>query len=304
MKFHNHETLWEYNRREHPEQKESFDSWEDFYAANAEDRRIRFFNEGFIIGSANHQSWSMNLVDYYWYSQTRPYYKVWPSIITPLCKIKLDISFDDIQAEEQTICIRFPVGFEPSTSDGKIRSIMAAVLPTYNQEHIKVLSVWPDIIRSDGRKCDATILYVSEQVDLTIEQQLIGWYFTTKDQQPLGISESISACVRFAVSVLILGHDPSIIEPEVLACDADKFARTNDPKYIDKARRRGVVGWSIGREFESCPHYRRPHLALRHTGKGKTIPKIVPVKGAIVHREKMTQVPTGHIMPNGQEVEV
>ena len=73
--------------------------------------------------------------------------------------------------------------------------------------------------------------------------------------------------------------------------------------YIEKARKRGIVGWSIGKQYETCPHYRRPHFGIRHTGKGGAIPRIVPIKGAVVHNKKLTTVPTGYITPTGVEVE-
>ncbi len=109
--------------------------------------------------------------------------------------------------------------------------------------------------------------------------------------------------LRLCVAIALLSNDPGLVIPEVLNADQDKYAATGDLKYVEKAKRRGVVGWSVGRDIESCPHYRRPHLAIRHTGPGRTVPRIVPVKGSVVHREKVTQVPTGYILPNGREVE-
>jgi len=64
-------------------------------------------------------------------------------------------------------------------------------------------------------------------------------------------------------------------------------------KYVDKAHRRGKVGWNVGQSIEVIPHYRRPHMALVWTGHGRVIPKIVPRKGSIVHREVVEKVPMG-----------
>ena len=50
-------------------------------------------------------------------------------------------------------------------------------------------------------------------------------------------------------------------------------------KYVDKAHRRGKVGWNVGRHIEVAPHYRRPHMALVWTGTGRAVPKIVPTAG-------------------------
>jgi hypothetical protein len=65
----------------------------------------------------------------------------------------------------------------------------------------------------------------------------------------------------------------------------DKFEHSGDDRYIEKAHRRGKIGWNVGRHIEVAPHYRRPHMALVWTGQGRTVPKIVPRRGSVVHRE-------------------
>ena len=127
----------------------------------------------------------------------------------------------------------------------------------------------------------------------------------------LGIDEKVDdrdfVAVRAAVATLLLANDSTIIQPDVLADDRRRFDESIDPEFrqrlIDKARKRGIVGWRIGEVYETIPHFRRPHFGLRHTGKGRTIPKIVPIKGSTVHRDKLTKVPTGHIDEDGRELE-
>jgi hypothetical protein len=113
--------------------------------------------------------------------------------------------------------------------------------------------------------------------------------------------------VRHVVTICLLADDHSIITPDVLSSDRDRYESETDEAWkqraVDRARRRGVVGWSIGADYEVCPHYRRPHFGLRHTGKGRSVPRIVPIKGAVVHRSRLTEVPTGYMLPDGTEVE-
>ncbi len=66
-----------------------------------------------------------------------------------------------------------------------------------------------------------------------------------------------------------------------------------DPKYVDKAHRRGKVGWNVGKRMEVVLHYRRPHMALVWTGRGRAVPKVVPRRGSVVHRDKLEKVPRG-----------
>jgi hypothetical protein len=103
----------------------------------------------------------------------------------------------------------------------------------------------------------------------------------------------VADCVRLCCSLCLLEHDPSVIEPDVLSKDRDKFEQTGDDKYVDKAHRRGKIGWNVGRHIEVAPHYRQPHMALVWTGHGRAVPKIVPRRGSVVHRELVAKVPSG-----------
>ena len=71
------------------------------------------------------------------------------------------------------------------------------------------------------------------------------------------------------------------------------FDETGDPKYVEKAHRRGKIGWKIGDRIEVDPHFRRPHFAIRWCEEGRRVPRLRPIKGCIVHRHKATTVPTG-----------
>jgi hypothetical protein len=71
------------------------------------------------------------------------------------------------------------------------------------------------------------------------------------------------------------------------------YEQSHDQKFVDKAHRRGKVGWDVGRHIEVIPHYRRPHMALVWTGQGRGVPRIVPRKGSVVHREVVERVPSG-----------
>jgi hypothetical protein len=103
----------------------------------------------------------------------------------------------------------------------------------------------------------------------------------------------VTDCVRLCCTLCLLEDDPSVIEPDVLSKDRARFEQTGDEKYVAKAHRRGKVGWNVGRRIEVAPHYRRPHLMLAWTGKGRSVPKIVPRRGSIVHRQVVEKVPSG-----------
>ena len=105
--------------------------------------------------------------------------------------------------------------------------------------------------------------------------------------------ELVADCVRLCCSLCLLENDPSVIEPDVLTKDRGKFEASGDDRYVDKAHRRGTIGWNVGRHIEVASHYRRPHMALVWTGRGRAVPRVVPRRGSVVHRELVEKVPSG-----------
>ena len=130
---------------------------------------------------------------------------------------------------------------------------------------------------------------------LTVEQSLAslgtkGLFAEIGVQVPDSL---VMDCIRLCCSLCLLEHDSSIISADVLADDRAKFEASGDQKYIDKAHRRGKVGWDVGRHIEVIPHYRRPHMAMVWTGHGRVTPRIVPRRGSVVHRDIVDRVPSG-----------
>jgi len=235
-----------------------------------------------------------------WYDAMRPYYKVWPSVIKPLCRTKLDVPMNAMSIRERSIVARFANGCEVATGDMLLRAILIYA----TTEGLSLLCDGLDT--KSGLETTSIPLQFPLLSDKTFEQHIADapqppqLFVRDEFRETLGFGD---VALRIALSLLLLADDPSIIEPDVLSKDERKYEQTKDQKFIKKAHRRGKVGWHIGKTFDAMPHYRRPHLALRHTGKGRMIPQIVPVKGSVVHRQKMTTVPTGYITPEGVEVE-
>ena len=57
--------------------------------------------------------------------------------------------------------------------------------------------------------------------------------------------------------------------------------------FADAVKMRSV------RKVEVAPHYRRPHLTLVWTGRGRAVPRVVPRRGSVVHREGVEKLPSG-----------
>jgi len=288
MNFHNHQTVYQCSARE--------ESPDQFYAnMAAEIQKIDHPKERTCLEMALSLEAS-------WYSGLRPYYKVWPSICDCLTTLKLDIPGASLALGGHvfTCCLRFPIDNEPVVDRESVGSLLYSYCPPIAGKRAAV-RFYPMCVGREKHPFSFFEL-TSANVEETVEQ-LEEAEFLTAGQRERCSTAMFSWCARIGVTVLMLRNDPSVITPEVLAKDRRKYDETKDPKYVAKAKRRGIVGWRLGESYESCPHIRRPHFGLRWTGKGKTIPRIVPVRGSVVHRKKLTDVPTGYLTPEGIEVE-
>ncbi|NLS97579.1 MAG: hypothetical protein GXX96_36025 [Planctomycetaceae bacterium] len=233
-----------------------------------------------------------------WEKARRPYYNVWPSIVPMLTRLNLDLDSGLIQLPMPALCVRLPKQNNPMTFDWRGQSFQIRCIMLGDMGEGKAISVLIDVGETMNNGAFDMPVYTycnfRRQDGLTVEQSLAG---LGKDAfSDIGVqvpSDFVTDCVRLCCSLCLLEHDPSVIEPDVLSKDRDKFESSGDQKYVDKAHRRGKVGWNVGRHIEVSPHYRRPHMALVWTGTGRAVPKIVPRRGSVVHRELVEKVPSG-----------
>ena len=184
--------------------------------------------------------------------------------------------------------------------DWHIRSILVGPTSLHKGDQIfDGFVLWVDTGERD-KAPDGTLYPVHTYINLpmkrgmTLEESLRALPYDLSAYRGMMLPDEIrTGCARLACTICLLENDPELIEPDVLAKDRDKFEITRDAKYVERAKRRGKVGWNIGKSIEVIPHVRRPHLALMHTGHGRMVPRIVLRKGSVIHREVVTHVPTG-----------
>jgi len=280
-----------------------------------------------------HHDWDM-----LWAADRRPYYTVYPSLIPMLTKLRLDkVQGPDITIPHglKSLSIRFAVGHE---LDGRVRTIWVNEV-----DHMRILDSDGTVLKGCdlSRGISLGIDYGEVQKGFpvylirgfplakgsTVEESLerlhtrgrTGLQLQGEDpesQQAIeetsdGLDssgdelsrETIRNCVRLACTLCLIGDNPDLIKAEVLSKDRHRVSQDNIEKLVEKAKRRGKLGWSVGRDLEVIPHYRRPHPALVWTGKGRTIPKIILRAGSIVHREIVGRVPTGYEGDDGSRTE-
>ncbi len=245
------------------------------------------------------------LVEMLWNREGRPYYTVYPVIQDMLARVKLNLPGNLVSLPRRgPILVRFIQGQEPICNGEKLRSILAGSLTIRNlndQVPGSGLGMWADF----GQKTAASngivvpvrsFIAIPMVAGMTVEEAC--------DQSRLQI-ENMEGCatnvqalyqaMRYLVAVCLLGEDSELVDPDVLDKDRLKWQETQDPLIVERAHRRGKLGWLVGASIEQVPHLRRPHFGLRWTGEGKKIPKIVPISGSIVHRNKLIEGPQGYL---------
>lgn len=264
-----------------------------------------FYDQAWQLAAAQDDPSSANRfhAEKFWMKDGCPYYNVYPTIVPMLTKLKLDIDSSLIRLPMETLEIRLPVKNNPFTWEdkGEEQSIRTILLSECNVKGDHGITLWMDLgeVQNPGVPgFDMPVLTyrnVPTKESLTIESTLNLAADAESLKVGLQLPDDIEIdCLRLVCTLCLIADDPEIITPEVLSKDQRKYKENPDPKYVQKAIRRGKKGWNVGAGIEVVPHLRRPHPALVWTGKGRAIPKIVMRKGSVVHREVVERIPTGH----------
>ncbi len=262
-------------------------------AINESDKKIR------VAYFANMTAWVFN---------RRPYFSVYPKIVDALLRTKLDVPVStlDIPTDTGTLIIRLAKGHELG---GLINCIFAGVGGV-------------TAVRDNGER-QAVINIVCQRTDGMIEN-LVSVCDRDKPLEALASTDCektttyitnnkandmdshLPLALRVVLGVCLLEKDPELIIPDVLDRDKARLLdNTIDPEVVlrltERAHQRGKVGWIVGectdeREgSEMSAHYRRGHWGFRWAGVGRSRLKWTKIKGSIIHRDRLTKVPTGYL---------
>lgn len=271
----------------------------------------KFQSESSIVAKAAFV-WRQTEMEKAWIKLERPYYQVFPAIVPMLLNLKLSIPCSALlNMSMQPVELRLPTtGNEDlfafvdqnSGKPHRVESIIFGLqeVPTahQSQELCKGLVVFYDV----GEKHDYGYPILMSKFfplreDLTLQEacDLLPKHHSYFDGVIIP-EHIILNVVRLCTCVALIDQDPEVVSADILVDDLRKWDAASAEerlKLIEKAHRRGKKGWNIGKQLEVMPHYRRPHPAVVWTGKGRNAAKIVLRKGSIVHRNKVTSVPTG-----------
>ena len=220
------------------------------------------------------------VVENRWNNHRRPYYCVFPAIADALCKVNLDVPLKHVRLPMAEIAILFS---EP-IADGDRR--IAAMLASHTEHDDLIVWMHDGAIHAEGMPVVRSACFSLHDKEAIVQDcvKRFGDEFQA----------SAGKCMQILIGLTLLVDDPEIVCADVLTADRDKYNKTRDDKFINKAHRRGKVGWLVGEKMEYAPHLRKPHFAIRWMGRGGKFPRLRPIKGSIVNRKKIAEVPTGY----------
>lgn len=227
----------------------------------------------------------------------RPFFNVYPKVLDCLAKTPIGITPSKIPRSEihqlKSISVRLPIEGQIAKKIGSDYFLISLL----SEDDIRAINKCGCKFRIEPSLAVMTIVKTDkyEELAFSIVPMNGSWEeFKWKDDIPDSDRMRLTSnfMCKIALGVMLLAADPDYIKPVLLKADEGKT--TPIEERIARAKNRGVYGFTIGEEIERCPHFRRPHFAIRWTGKGAEIPKLVPVKGAVVGDKKLlTNVPTG-----------
>ena len=225
----------------------------------------------------------------------RPYYNIYPIVYQSLERTNLKVAADYIFDQELlSLAVCFPKGKELIAGDYTVKSFLFCKIS--EPHRIAGLTINFEI---SGKADDYTTTFMfpsekllSDAIPTGDESRVVG-----ESTQVSGrYAQHVQKCLAIAIGVYLLSKDPENLIPVILRRDQKK---TLSPRKLEEAIERAKrahhkTGFTVGADWTVGPHVRRPHFALRWTGKGGDIPKLVPVKGTIVRGETLYDVPTGY----------
>lgn len=268
----------------------------------------------------------------HWAAIRRPYYNVWPSIMEAFSKIDLSkVDCSQLAMPRAALQLRFAKGHE---FHGKIRSIFVAQLKNEHSQIAEIKDLGNEnslaaadrnssrdfmIVMDEGtqmsdqvREGSPTLLkmptHVAQSMRLTPGMTLEQAHQRVRfGPSVIDAGELVRSCLRLVCTLCLLDNNPDLIEDQPLEKDRERWEKTHDPALIERAHRKGKMGWDIGRKIEIAPGFRSPHFAIRWMGRGPDVVKkavVRPIKGCLVRRGALLEVPTGYLDDEDAEEEV
>lgn len=248
-----------------------------------------------------------------WIKNMRPFYNVYPIAVELCATTKLSMSWGDILLPTKNLLLRFPAGHEPFGVENallRVPSEQRLSLKTMVHDSWRDAAEYWSCVQLGGliqRKGHGSTFWTYESHERLRDEKIkettvIGPLNKSAEEAP-DLGNSVDFLIRLLAFVGLLASGTDLITPAILAADREEYDATTDEsrkRWLEaRAAKRQGVGFDIGRSMEieraTSPHWRCPHLALFHTGPGRTVPVLKVRSGCVVIPKDMSHVPTGYM---------
>jgi hypothetical protein len=226
-------------------------------------------------------------------SNRRPFYRVYPGVAMAMLRLgieKIDISHVNLPVNG--LALEFAEGHFLHAGHLEIVNLLVV---EFDKEVLFI-----EFVHADGKH--GHFMFSRKN------PSILDW-LSTIPQVERSLTTQIMQIV-FGVCMIPV-EDSDLIKPLVLNKDKEKFESTGDMKYVERARRRGINGWEVGRDIPTpeemeairqqggepgrkSPHWRTGYFAIRHTGEGRSVPVIRWIRETFVNKDIWKEVPTGY----------
>jgi hypothetical protein len=289
-----------------------FNAYQQFTVPPGHDRvsALTYLVSGDETQGIDRNTQTAALCELAWVGASRPFYQIYPRVADSLARTSLDIKFRDVFSG--CLAVMFAKGCEPD--------VFTRVFFDASQKWVSMRGkaraciIWHtdgttfmtfDVLTSGAHGEDpnrmVSLISMDDNALVSAFSSIAGHKrgdYALDEAEKFDIH--IKKVVAIVAGVSLLSRDTDYCEKLLLKRDSGKVLTPEQRAAAEaKALKLGINGWTIGKqtelEGETSPHMRKPHFSIRWTGVGRQIPKLVPVKGSIVHREKILPVPTGYL---------
>lgn len=300
MNFHKYLDSWQWAKRLGFES--AFGDREAFFNFQIETSEIA--NDPFV--------YRQTMLEQEWIAADRPYYNVWPVIIPALLKLKLDMPCASVKRIAHPLELRLPESVVDDLSfvdlvTGERHSVRTLLIGVQDvpkaegaDELVPGLVLLLDVGERDIKTQFPiyTCKFFPLRDDMTVDIAAESLPYHSSWEKGLRVPQSIvQAALRLAACITLLEEDSDLLIPDILnsdKCRWESATQLQKEKMIERARKANKNGFDLGSAMEIIPHFRRPHPAVVWTGKGRLVPRITLRRGSVVHRSKLSSIPTGH----------
>lgn len=309
MRFHDYKTLRE------PEWKGTTDDYLRWLLRQPASPVVESGSRGLATSIAYTTAAAVELS---WVTHERPYYNVYPIAVEACLRTSLNMKWGDIAFPVRVLALRFVLGHEPLAIKAALARVPSDVkwstgcaFHPSRKRAVDLLPCWP-LLANIQTTDDTGGVWTYSAPDIrdeVVSDSLVCMETAlAKAGAHASIYDKSNFLIRLLAFIGLLARGTDLITPAILASDREEYDTTTDEarkRWLEeRARKKLGPSFDVGRRWEveraTSPHWRRPHLALFHTGPGRTVPVLKERSGCRVIPRDMSQVPTGFL---GQETE-